>query len=258
LCELAFIVLAWLAHPSGDELLTQSVQFPLADRGYLYLLAANLGTCVIPWAIFYQQSASVDKGLTRANMAAMRVETICGAVLCQIVTAAIVVAAAAAFSDGPGSHQPLDSVGEIAGAFTSAVGPTAGRAVFALGLSGGALVAAIVVCLTAAWAFGEVLGVRHSLNASPARARWFYGAFTAVVLAGAALVASGVNQVEVSVAAGVLNALLLPIVFWFLFRMAREALPDEARPRGAYAVAVVLVLTLTAGIGVYAGVVGSL
>ena len=63
LCELAFIVLAWLAHPSASTMLAQSVQVPLGDRGYLYLLAANLGTCVIPWAIFYQQSASIDKGL---------------------------------------------------------------------------------------------------------------------------------------------------------------------------------------------------
>jgi len=258
LCELAFIALAALAHPSGAEMAAQLLQMPLGDRGYLYLLAANLGTCVMPWAIFYQQSASIDKGSTRTGLAAMRLETLLGAILCQIVTAAVVVAAAAAFHRGPAAGQPLDRVGQIANAFTAAVGPAAGRVVFALGLSGGALVAAIVVCLTAAWAFGEVLGLHRSLGESPAQAPGFYGAFTVVLAVGATVVASGINLMALAMAAGVLNALLLPVVLWFLYRTARSALPDDVRPRGAYAVAVAIVLALTAGLGLFAGVAGVL
>jgi Mn2+/Fe2+ NRAMP family transporter len=134
----------------------------------------------------------------------------------------------------------------------------AARAVFAIGLSGGALVAAIVVCLAAAWAFGEVVGLRHSLSERPTRAPWFYGVFTIVLVAGAALVGSGVNLVRLSVAAGVLNCLLLPVVFWFLWCVARRELPAGLRLRGPYAVAVAVILALTAAMGVYAGVVGSL
>ena len=130
--------------------------------------------------------------------------------------------------------------------------------VFALGLSGGALVAAIVVCLTTAWAFGEVLGLRHSLSERSARASWCYGSFTVVLVAGAVLVVSGVNLVRISVAAGVLNALLLPIVLWFLWRMARSEPRADERLRGAYAVAVAVVLLATTGVGVWAGLVGSL
>jgi Mn2+/Fe2+ NRAMP family transporter len=168
------------------------------------------------------------------------------------------VAAAAAFGHGVTTGQQLDKIGDIADAFTAAIGPLAGRVVFDIGLSGGALVAAIVVCLTAAWAFGEVLGRRHSLSESPTRAPWFYGGFTVVLVAGAALVASGVNLVRLAVAAGVINALLLPIVLWFLWRVARRDLPENARLRGPYAAAVAVVMLLTAGLGVYAGVVGSL
>ncbi len=258
LCELAFIVLAWLAHPDARELAAQALQVPWRDHGYLYLLAANLGTCVIPWAVFYQQSASIDKGLTRRSLAAMRLETLAGAVLCQTVTAAVVVAAGAAFAHGSAAGRSLDSIGEIAAAFSAAVGPTAGRMVFAVGLSGGALVAAIVVCLTAAWALGEVFGVRHSLSERPARAPWFYAAFTLVLAGGAALVGSGVDLVRLSVGAGVLNAMLLPVVLWFLYRAARRDLPADVRLRGPYAVAVAVVLAATAGLGLYAGVAGSL
>ena len=258
LCELAFIALAALAHPSATDMAAQLLQVPLGERGYLYLLAANLGTCVMPWAIFYQQSASIDKGLTRAGLAAMRLETLLGAILCQVVTAAVVVAAAAAFHHGAAAGQPLARVGQIADAFTAAIGPTAGRVVFALGLSGGALVAAIVVCLTAAWAFGEMFGLRCSLGESPAQAPGFYGAFTVVLTVGAVVVASGMNLVRLAVAAGVLNALLLPVVFWFLYQAARRELSLETRLRGAYAVVVAIVLALTAGLGVGAGVAGLL
>ena len=258
LCELAFIALAWMAHPAPRELAAQLLDLPLGNRGYLYLLAANLGTCVIPWAVFYQQSASIDKGLTAANLAAMRVETLLGAILCQTVTAAVVVAAAAALGHGRAAGLPLDRVGEIADAFSVAVGPAAGRLVFALGLSGGALVAAIVVSLTAAWAFGEAVGRPHALSERPREAPWFYGAFTVMVAGGAGLVASGANLVRLSVGAGVLNAVLLPIVLWFLDSMARQALPAELRPRGLYALALRGVLALTGLAGLYAGVAGSL
>jgi NRAMP (natural resistance-associated macrophage protein)-like metal ion transporter len=255
LCELSFIVLAWLARPDVAELVAQAVQVPWHARGYLYLLAANLGTCVIPWAIFYQQSASVDKRLTRAHLAAARIETLAGAVLCQVVTAAVVIAAAAAFAGGLAGHV-LDRVGDIADAFSLAAGPVAGHLVFALGLTGGALVAAIVVCLTVAWAFGEVLGLRHSLSESPIRAPWFYGVFTVVLLAGAALVGSGMSLVRLAVGAGVLNALLLPIVLVFLYRAARRELPTELRPQGGYGAAVAIVFGLTGALGLYAALMG--
>src|SRR5215472_5448004 len=188
----------------------------------------------------------------------MRVETLAGAIFCQTVTAAVVVAAAAAFRDRAATGLPLDRVGDIAEAFTAAIGPAAGKGVFAIGVSGGALVAAIVVCLTAAWAFGEVFGLHHSLSETPARAPLFYAAFTVILGAGAGVVGCGANLVRLAVAAGVLNALLLPVVLWFLWRMARSELPANLRPRGPYAVAAGAVLLLTAGLGVYAGVMGSL
>ena len=257
LCELAFIVLAWLARPELGQMRAQLLDMPFADRDYLYLLAANLGTCVIPWAIFYQQSASIDKGLTRAHLAGARIETLVGAALCQIITAAVLVAAASALHGASGAHS-LDRIGDIADAFTTSIGPDAGRVVFAVGLSGGALVAGIIVCLTAGWAVGEVMGRRHSIAASPAEAPWFYGALAAVLAISVALVASGTNLVNLSLAVGVLNALLLPIVLGFVFHLARRQLPEELRLRGFYALAVGGVFILTAGLGLVASVMGLL
>jgi len=50
----------------------------------------------MPWMLFYQQSASVDKKLTREDLHGSRIETLLGALASQALMAAIVIAAAAA------------------------------------------------------------------------------------------------------------------------------------------------------------------
>ncbi len=130
--------------------------------------------------------------------------------------------------------------------------------VFVLGLTGGALVGTIVVCLTLAWTFGEVLGVRYSLEHQPTETPWFYGALAAMIVASGALVASGVNLIDLTVAAGVINAVLLPIVLGFLYWLGRTALPEELRLENAYAAVVAAAFLLTSSTALYAGLVGAL
>jgi Mn2+/Fe2+ NRAMP family transporter len=111
LFELAFVVMAWRAAPGFAPIVREAVQIPLRDHDYLYLLAANLGTSVIPSALVYQQSASVDKGLGPGEVKPARLETLAGVVLCQTVTAALLIAAAATLGEG----FTLDTVARIVG-----------------------------------------------------------------------------------------------------------------------------------------------
>ena len=254
LFELAFVVMAWRAAPGLAPIAREAVQIPVHDHGYLYLLAANLGTSVIPWAIVYQQSASVDKGLGPADVKSARIETLAGVVLCQTITSALLIAAAATFGGG----LALDTVTRIETAFTATLGVAIGRVVFILGLSGGALVATIVVCLTLAWAIGEVLDVEHSLEHQPLQAPWFYAPLTLMLVVGGVLVASGVNLVSVAVAAGVLNALLLPPLLALLYFLARHALPEPLRLKGFYAGLTGCLFALTGAVSLYSGIVGLL
>jgi Mn2+/Fe2+ NRAMP family transporter len=254
---LAFVLVAWKAHPDPAQVFAQLRQMPLTNGSYLYLLAANLGTSIMPWTIFYQQSALIDKGLSVRDLGMTRVDTFAGALICQITAAAVLVAAAATL----GGHQggsTLDSVPQIAMAFTGALGETFGRTVFAVALSGCALVAMIVVCLSAAWAVGEATGARHSLEQHPGDAPVFYSAFAVMLVVGGVLLCSGVNLVRLSIATGVINALLLPVVLGFLYRLARTELPEPYRLKGWYALVVGIVFALTAAIGLYAGIIGSL
>jgi Mn2+/Fe2+ NRAMP family transporter len=254
LFELAFLIMAWRAAPGLAPILRQATQLPLSNRGYLYLLAANLGTSIIPWTLLFQQSATVDKGLGPHQVRGARFETLVGVILCQTITSALLIAAAAKLGRG----HPLDSIAEIETAFTATLGTVTGHLIFVVGLSGSALVATIVVCLTLSWTIGEVLGVQHSLEHHPREAPWFYGALTLMLAAGGAVVASGVDLIRLSVAAGVLNALLLPVLLGFLYRLARASLPEPLRLKGVYAAIVASAFLLTGAVAVYAAIAGSI
>ncbi|HUO12475.1 MAG TPA: divalent metal cation transporter [Caulobacteraceae bacterium] len=257
LFELAFVAVAFVSHPKSGEVMAQLGSMPLGNDKYLYYVAANLGAVIMPWMIFYQQSAVLDKGLTPRDLKLARIDTATGAVVTQVVMAAVLIVTAATIARS-GSNASLDDVPSIARALTPFLGAAMGRVVFAAGMTGAAMVATIVVCLTAAWGVGEVAGYKRSLEHHPREAPWFYGIFSACLIGGGLLVVSGVNLVQLSVAVEVMNALLLPIVLGFLYLLALKALPEPYRLSRPYAIVVGAVVLVTAGFGFYAGLSGAL
>lgn len=253
--ELAFVWIAWQAHPDGAALLHGLTQAPLGDPAYLYLVTANIGAVIMPWMVFYQQSAVVEKRLRPEHLTAARWEIAGGAVLTQIVMIGVLVATAATIGR-TNPDTPLETVQQISDTLTPFLGQQLGRVVFACGMTGAALVATIVVSLTGAWGVGEVAGYRRSLADHPLEAPWFYGIFSACLIFAGVLVSSGANLVALSVGVQVLNALLLPIVLGFLFMLARSALPDPYRLGGAYAALVGGAIFATAAFGVYSAIAG--
>jgi NRAMP (natural resistance-associated macrophage protein)-like metal ion transporter len=255
LFELVFFYVAWRAHPSGGEIWQHFTHIPLHNPQYLYLAAANIGAVIMPWMIFYQQSAVVDKKLKLEHLSAARWDTAIGAVITQLIMAAILVAAAATIGKkNPGAS--LENVQHIASALTPFLGKNVGTILFALGMTGAAFIAAIVVSLTAAWGLGEITGYKRSLEYHPKEAPWFYATYILTLIAGAILVTSGINLVNLSVAVVVMNALLLPIVLGFLYLLALKALPPKYQLKPAYAVMVFIVLASTSLLGVWAAISG--
>jgi Mn2+/Fe2+ NRAMP family transporter len=233
--ELLFIPAALLAKPHIADLahgLAHPVQLHVS---FLTLLAANVGAVIMPWMVFYQQGAVVDKGrrglsLTQALRSA-RLDTAAGSVLTQVVMIAVIVAVAATIGTShPGAQ--LADIGAIAQALVPFLGHTTAILLFGLGMIGAAVVAALVVALAGAWGMAEVLGWRHSLNDSPARATGFYTLAVAGTLASAGLVIAWPNLVALTVDVEVLNACLLPIVLGFLLLLERRALPQDIRMNG--------------------------
>jgi NRAMP (natural resistance-associated macrophage protein)-like metal ion transporter len=254
LFEFVFFWVAYAAHPQAGELAGGLLDIPVANTDYLYLVAANIGAVIMPWMIFFQQSAVADKRLRPEHLASARLDTAIGAVVTQLVMAAVLVACAATIGKAaPGLGTSLTSVGALADALTPFLGLTIGRLVFCLGVTGAAIVAAIVASLACAWGFGEVAGYRRSLEHHPLDAPWFYGVYTVAVVGGAVIVAVVPDLVTLNLAVEVTNALMLPLVLGFLVALAIRALPPEQRLRGLYCGVVIAVAALTAGLGVYGG-----
>lgn len=255
LFEFAFFYVAVKAHPSAHELAAQSLQIQWANKDYLYLVAANIGAVIMPWMIFYQQSAIADKRLGPEHLNAARWDTAIGSVITQLVMAAVLMALAATLGhDHPNAS--LNTVGDMSGALTPYLGQTVGRLIFGLGIVGAAMVAAIVASLALAWGIGEVTGYRHSLEFRPMQARWFYGVYALCVLGGAVLVINWPNLVALSVDVQVMNALLLPLVLGFLIALAVYALPQETRLKGWYLWVAIVVAVVTSALGVFGGLQG--
>ena len=208
----------------------------------------------MPWMVFFQQSSVAEKGLTTADLPSARLDTAIGAVATQLVMAAVLVAVAATLGK-EGGDRALDTVEEIVGAITPFLGDFAGKLLFSLGMAGAALVAAIVVTLTAARTLAEVLGAKHKLEDEPREAPWFYGFYAVALVVGALVVGSGMNLVSLAVGVQVMNALLLPIVLGFLYLLARR-LPEPYRLKGAYAAISGAIILATVVFGVYSGVAG--
>ncbi len=252
LAELVFIPAMVLAHPDPGAALRGLTQLPLGNSSFLFLVAANLGAVIMPWMIFYQQGAVIDRGLKPAAIHRERRETAVGAVLTQLVMIAVVVALAATV----GTRHPgatLVTVGQITGALRPFFGSTLARVLLGVGILGAGLVAALVASLAGAWGISEVFGWQHSLNRRPGRATApFYLTYFLAIAGGATLVLTRVDLISLAVHIEVLNALLLPVVLGFLLALEARALPVGQRRTGWRRWAVVLICAVVVAVGLTA------
>jgi Mn2+/Fe2+ NRAMP family transporter len=251
LAELAFFVAMLLSHPHASAVWHGATSMPVGSSGYLLLVAANVGAVIMPWMIFYQQGAVIDKRLSVATIRQARADTAVGAVLTQLIMIAVLVAVAATV----GLHHPatpLNTVGQISNALAGYLGYAGGRIVFGVGLLGAALVAAIVCSLAGAWGLAEVFGWKHTLNERPSReSARFYITYALAHIVGAVIVLTSADLISVSIDVMVMNALLLPIVLGFLLALEARALPPEWRMRGAHKFVAWGMCAVVIGFGLY-------
>jgi Mn2+/Fe2+ NRAMP family transporter len=251
LAELAFVPAMLLAHPHVHDLFQGLSTMPLGNQQYVYLLAANVGAVVMPWMIFYQQSAVVQRGLTVKALKQARLDTGVGTVLTQGIMIVVIVALAATINKtNPGAS--LNDVGQIAGAMVPFLGGNTAKILIGASILGGALVAALVVSLAGSWGLAEVFGWKHSLNDRIIRRNAkFYITYGIAHVLGAILVLASVDLVGLAIDCEVMNALLLPIVLGFLLALEAKCLPAQYRMRGAYRVVLTSLCLIVMCFGLY-------
>ena len=220
-----FLVAAIMAKPHwgsvGHSFLTWS-PFPGGSFNTLLLLiASTIGATVTPWMIFFQQSASADKGLTPRDIKQGRYDTITGGALAAIFGCGALIAGAALASHNGPSIQGLAGAG-FPGALKSISGG-ATATIFALGLIEAGAVAVLTISASTAYAVGECLGVTHSFNSTPRRAAAFYASdITAALIAAGIILIPGAPLLSIALNANVLATVLLPMALIFLILLAND------------------------------------
>ena len=221
LLELLFIPAAFAAHPSPMSVVRDGLfgSQPLANRDYLLLIASNIGAVIMPWMIFYQQSATVDKGLRLPDLGFARIDTAFGAVMTQIIMIAVIVTTAATLYV---HHISVSDAAHAALALVPLTGKFA-EVVFGAGLVGASMLGAFVVTLATAWAFGEAFQWPCSLNFKYFEAKRFYGLYTVcVALAAAITLIPHLPLVKITLYVEAFNAIVLPIVLGFLLVLSND------------------------------------
>ncbi|KOY73372.1 Manganese transporter NRAMP [Apilactobacillus kunkeei] len=251
LFELTFIIGIFMVHPNMDSIMTGIQSIPIHDDGYVYLVAANVGAVIMPWMIFYQQSAVVDKGLKRHMIKKEQTDTMVGTFITQgIMIGFIVLFAATVF------HSKLNATEETVGDLVTSIGRYIGmapaKAIIGSSILGGALVAAIVVVLAGTWGMTEVLDWKHSLNERINRSNLgFYSMYSLVLIVSALLVLFNEDLVSIAITVEVINALMVPIVLGFLLMLETKALPDRYKMKGIYKKIVIILSLIVMVFGIY-------
>jgi len=255
LAELAFIPALVMAHPSFSAIGRGLGHVPLGNSSFMLLLAANVGAVIMPWMIFYQQGAVLDKGLGPQDIKRERRTTAIGAVITQLIMIAVVIAFAATIA----RHHlgvALNSVGEMSLALRPFIGGIGAKVLLGAAVLGAALVAGLVASLAGAWGISEVFGWTHSLNERPCRqtAR-FYAVYGLAHVVGAVVVLLSLDLINLVVDVEVMNALLLPIVLGLLLALEARALPFERRMHGWHRALATGLCLVVIGFGLYTALV---
>jgi len=120
---------------------------------FLFLLAANVGAVIMPFMLFYQTSATAEKGITAKSLWAVRLETAIGAIVSELIMIAIVIATIGVNKDSLDFASP-----RIFSHGLSFVAGTFAPYFFGIGLIAASFIALIVISLGSSWGVVEALG----------------------------------------------------------------------------------------------------
>lgn len=220
-----FLLAAVLVRPKIGPIAHAFATFGPMPRGnlttVLLLVASTIGATVTPWMVFFQQSASADKGMTARDLAHGRFDTALGAVVAAIFGCGALIAGAALTGGDDSTIQGLAGAGFPA-ALTARAGAEAGT-VFALGLIEAGVVAVLTISASTAYAIGECVGVAHSFNSAPRRAKLFYAVNVAsALLAAGIILIPGAPLLAIALNANVLATELVPVTLIFVMMLARD------------------------------------
>jgi Mn2+/Fe2+ NRAMP family transporter len=207
------LALSNLAYPHGVNVTSQYL------KDYMIIGMGVLGTTITPWGQFFISSFAFDKKIEKGKVNYSQLEAYWGAFLTDFFSFFMIVATAATlFVNGI----PLISGEAAALAIKPFAGELAGT-LFAIGILNAGFMGLVIVSLSTAYAFAEFFGISGSLDNSYKQSKTFYTIFIGQLLVAALFILiPNVPFFKLAVTTQVINAMSLPLVFYFLIKLTSD------------------------------------
>ena len=190
------------------------------DQAYLYMAIGVVGTTIAPWMQFYLQASIVEKGVSRRQYKASKLDVVTGCIFTDVVAWFIIVACAATlYVHG---YRDIKYAADAAQALRPLAGDYA-YILFAVGLFNASLFAASILPLSTAYTVCEGLGFESGVGMKFSEAPFFYWLYTFLIAAGGAVILiPGLPLVKIAVASQVVNGVVLPFVLIFMLLLINK------------------------------------
>ncbi len=209
LMSVTFLATAIVSRPDWGAVLHGLFVPRMPDTGNAWFTVVGLiGTTAVPYNLFLHASAVGERFQSKKDLPAARFDAILSVGLGGLISAAVIIGAAAAFY---GTGAPVNGAGDMAHQLEPLLGSWA-KYVFAAGLFAAGFSSTVTAPLAAAFAVRGMLGWPGSL-----RGKRFRGVWCFVLAVGVTLAALGQSSpVEVILLSQAANALVLPVIAFFL------------------------------------------
>jgi len=219
-----YIFAGVFAKPGWVDALVATVKPPdkamFLQKSYLYMVIGVVGTTIAPWMQFYLQSSIVEKGVTRRQYKASRLDVITGCIFTDVVAWFIIVACAATLYVH-GYHN-IATAKDAAEALHPLAGDYA-YILFAMGLFNASLFAASILPLSTAYTVCEGLGFESGVGKEFREAPVFYWLYTLLIVAGAGVILiPNLPLVKIAILSQVLNGIAIPPVLIFMLLLVNK------------------------------------
>lgn len=230
---LFFIPLDWKAVGAGLLGL-----HPDLNRDAAVTIVAIFGTTISPYLFFWQSAQEVEEvdqkpdehplveapGEAPEAYARIRIDTIAGMAVSNLIAIAIMIATAATLNKA--GVTDIQTAADAAKALQPVAGHFAFE-LFALGIIGTGLLAIPVLAGSAAYAVGEAHGWKTGLDNMPWQAQGFYGVIGAAVLLGLGIDYSPLDPIQALYWSAVLNGVIaVPMMAAMMFVAGHRCMGD--------------------------------
>eukprot|EP00930_Biecheleria_cincta_P101198 TRINITY_DN9281_c0_g1_i1.p1 TRINITY_DN9281_c0_g1~~TRINITY_DN9281_c0_g1_i1.p1 ORF type:complete len:438 (+),score=70.18 TRINITY_DN9281_c0_g1_i1:85-1398(+) len=234
LSPLMFVASMLVLNVSPLQVLASGLELHVHSMDWWMLVAANIGATLMPWPLFFQQSAVAAAGLSGAKaLADERKKTALGVIAAQTISISVVISVAATIH----ARRNLSGIVDFVKVLEPDLGHAMSKIMTSFAFLGASLASSFVVALTAAWAISEAFGMddRCAMDRSVFEAPAFYSTLVAGVTLAVWLLFSGVKLVQLNIYIEMLNSFFLPFALMMIYSLAStDSLPSAERLAGPY------------------------